>query len=170
MCHAAYQQLSWQCPVPSRLKFTASMDACAHAGSGLVLGRLLVGLGIGVSAVVVPAYLGEVAPAPARGTIVELYEVRAPPNITPSSTPWNAHVFSPCSTLLHLQRPLVRLTLPADGRDARNASFNRTGIAMCRHADGGAGGLGPVSSAGRLALDGCHAPGTSASHVRWAAL
>jgi MFS family permease len=40
-----------------------------------VLGRLLVGLGIGVSAVVVPAYLGEVAPAPARGTIVELYEV-----------------------------------------------------------------------------------------------
>lgn len=41
-----------------------------------MLGRLLVGLGIGVSAVVVPAYLGEVAPSPARGTIVELYEVR----------------------------------------------------------------------------------------------
>ena len=40
-----------------------------------MLGRLLVGLGIGVSAVVIPAYLGEVAPAPARGTIVELYEV-----------------------------------------------------------------------------------------------
>ncbi len=44
-----------------------------------MLGRLLVGLGIGVSAVVVPAYLGEVAPPQARGTIVELYEVDLPP-------------------------------------------------------------------------------------------
>ena len=34
-----------------------------------------VGLGIGVSAVVVPAYLGEVAPAEARGRVVELYEL-----------------------------------------------------------------------------------------------
>ncbi len=42
-------------------------------------GRLLVGLGIGVSAVVVPAYLGEVAPPQARGTIVEMYEVIEPP-------------------------------------------------------------------------------------------
>lgn len=42
---------------------------------GLVAGRLLVGLGIGVSAVVVPAYLGEVAPAEARGRVVELYEL-----------------------------------------------------------------------------------------------
>lgn len=42
---------------------------------GLTTGRFLVGLGIGVSAVVVPAYLGEVAPAKVRGRIVEVYEV-----------------------------------------------------------------------------------------------
>ncbi|KAL4517815.1 hypothetical protein Ndes2526B_g02211 [Nannochloris sp. 'desiccata'] len=42
---------------------------------GLILGRFLVGIGIGISAVVVPAYLGEVAPAKARGRVVELYEV-----------------------------------------------------------------------------------------------
>ena len=39
------------------------------------MGRVLVGLGIGVSAVVVPAYLGELSPAQLRGRIVELYEV-----------------------------------------------------------------------------------------------
>mmetsp|Transcript_16261 Transcript_16261/g.48710 ORF Transcript_16261/g.48710 Transcript_16261/m.48710 type:complete len:947 (-) Transcript_16261:1340-4180(-) len=49
--------------------------ATSRGATGLVVGRLLVGLGIGVSAVVVPAYLGEVAPPQARGTIVELYEV-----------------------------------------------------------------------------------------------
>ena len=42
---------------------------------GLIVGRILVGLGIGVSAVVVPAYLGELSPAKLRGRIVELYEV-----------------------------------------------------------------------------------------------
>ena len=36
------------------------------------MGRLLVGFGIGISAVVVPAYLGEVAPAGMRGRIVEV--------------------------------------------------------------------------------------------------
>jgi MFS transporter, SP family, solute carrier family 2 (myo-inositol transporter), member 13 len=41
----------------------------------LVLGRLVVGLGIGISAVVVPAYLGEVAPPHLRGRVVEVYEV-----------------------------------------------------------------------------------------------
>ena len=41
-----------------------------------MVGRLLVGVGIGISAVVVPAYLGEVAPAEARGRIVEVYEVK----------------------------------------------------------------------------------------------
>lgn len=30
---------------------------------GLVAGRVVIGLGIGISAAVVPAYLGEVAPA-----------------------------------------------------------------------------------------------------------
>jgi hypothetical protein len=42
---------------------------------GLVIGRLIVGMGIGISAVVVPAYLGEVSPAKVRGRVVELYEV-----------------------------------------------------------------------------------------------
>ena len=32
----------------------------------LVLGRFMVGIGIGISAVVVPVYLGEVAPAQVR--------------------------------------------------------------------------------------------------------
>ena len=41
----------------------------------LTIGRFLIGAGIGVSAVVVPAYLGEVAPAALRGRIVEAYEV-----------------------------------------------------------------------------------------------
>ena len=41
----------------------------------LVIGRLLVGLGIGVSAVAVPAYLSEVAPAGVRGRLVVCYEL-----------------------------------------------------------------------------------------------
>ena len=49
-----------------------------------MVGRLLVGFGIGISAVVVPAYLGEVAPAGVRGRIVE---ARA--------------LCSPCAALLH---------------------------------------------------------------------
>ena len=42
---------------------------------GLIAGRLLIGMGIGISAVVVPAYLGELSPAKVRGRIVEVYEV-----------------------------------------------------------------------------------------------
>lgn len=42
---------------------------------GLVIGRLIVGVGIGASAVVVPAYLGEISPASSRGRIVASYEV-----------------------------------------------------------------------------------------------
>ena len=41
----------------------------------LVLGRVVVGIGIGVSAVAVPAYLGEVSPPAVRGRVVELYEL-----------------------------------------------------------------------------------------------
>lgn len=41
----------------------------------LAIGRVFIGLGVGVSAVVVPAYLGEIAPAKVRGTIVESYEL-----------------------------------------------------------------------------------------------
>ncbi|KAI3430693.1 hypothetical protein D9Q98_005282 [Chlorella vulgaris] len=48
----------------------------ASAGvAGLVVGRVIVGLGIGISAVVVPSYLGEVAPAKVRGRVVEMYEL-----------------------------------------------------------------------------------------------
>ena len=41
----------------------------------LTLGRLLSGVGVGMSAVVVPTYLAEVAPAAHRGAIVSIYEV-----------------------------------------------------------------------------------------------
>ena len=40
-----------------------------------MVGRFVLGIGIGISAVVVPTYLGEVAPARLRGRMVELYEV-----------------------------------------------------------------------------------------------
>ena len=43
-----------------------------------MVGRLLVGFGIGISAVVVPAYLGEVAPAGVRGRIVEVRALCSP--------------------------------------------------------------------------------------------
>jgi MFS family permease len=42
---------------------------------GLVVGRLVVGLGIGASAIVVPAYLAEISPAARRGAVVQMYEV-----------------------------------------------------------------------------------------------
>lgn len=46
-----------------------------HTRRALVAGRLLVGLGIGASAIVVPAYLAEIAPAKSRGMVVQMYEV-----------------------------------------------------------------------------------------------
>ena len=42
-----------------------------------MVGRLVVGLGVGGSAIVVPAYLAEIAPAKHRGAVVQMYEVRA---------------------------------------------------------------------------------------------
>ena len=52
-------------------------DASASAASipALVVGRLLVGLGVGASAVVVPAYAAEMAPAERRGAVVVVYEL-----------------------------------------------------------------------------------------------
>ena len=41
----------------------------------LSLGRFVVGLGVGVSAVVVPAYVGEMAPPHKRGAVVITYEL-----------------------------------------------------------------------------------------------
>ena len=49
--------------------------ALAPNASVLLLGRFVVGLGIGLSAVVTPAYLGEISPAHLRGRIVESYEI-----------------------------------------------------------------------------------------------
>lgn len=49
--------------------------AASWSIAGLAIGRFIVGIGIGISAVVVPAYLGEVAPAGVRGRVVELYEL-----------------------------------------------------------------------------------------------
>lgn len=40
-----------------------------------MVGRLVVGLGIGASAIVVPAYLAEISPAARRGAVVQMYEV-----------------------------------------------------------------------------------------------
>eukprot|EP00775_Hariotina_reticulata_P006601 gene6601-6829_t len=48
--------------------------ALATGPGGLVVGRLLVGVGIGASAIVVPAYLAEIAPAAKRGAVVQTYE------------------------------------------------------------------------------------------------
>lgn len=56
--------------------------------SGLVIGRLIVGLGVGASAIVVPAYLAEIAPAAKRGAVVQTYEV----------TDW----FTTIITILHI--------------------------------------------------------------------
>ena len=41
----------------------------------LIVGRCVMGMGIGVSAVVVPAYLGEVSPSKYRGRVVGSYEL-----------------------------------------------------------------------------------------------
>ncbi len=43
--------------------------------SGLTAGRFVTGLGIGASAIVVPAFLAEISPAAHRGAVVQMYEV-----------------------------------------------------------------------------------------------
>ena len=43
--------------------------------TGLIIGRIVVGMGVGISAVVVPVYLAEVSPAHMRGRIVSLFEL-----------------------------------------------------------------------------------------------
>ena len=60
----------------SSLFFIAGPLLMAFATSiaQLVLGRLVIGLGIGVSAVVIPAYLAEMAPPALRGAAVVTYE------------------------------------------------------------------------------------------------
>lgn len=53
----------------------AMTSASAASIPALVVGRLLVGLGVGASAVVVPAYAAEMAPAERRGAVVVVYEL-----------------------------------------------------------------------------------------------
>lgn len=48
--------------------------ALAPNAATLVVGRVIVGVGIGIAAVVVPSYLGEIAPSAVRGRVVELFE------------------------------------------------------------------------------------------------
>ncbi|GIL91883.1 hypothetical protein Vretifemale_19472 [Volvox reticuliferus] len=57
--------------------FTAGplIMAIARGPWMLVLGRFVVGLGVGISATVSPAYIAELAPARIRGMLVQLYEV-----------------------------------------------------------------------------------------------
>ena len=49
--------------------------AFAQELNALVVGRFVIGLGVGASAVAVPAYLGEMAPASRRGMVVCMYEL-----------------------------------------------------------------------------------------------
>lgn len=67
-----WQQHQVSCKRPS---CNCCCCCCWMSCSALVAGRLLVGLGIGASAIVVPAYLAEIAPAKNRGMVVQMYEV-----------------------------------------------------------------------------------------------
>eukprot|EP01024_Parvocaulis_polyphysoides_P040623 TRINITY_DN37015_c0_g1_i1.p1 TRINITY_DN37015_c0_g1~~TRINITY_DN37015_c0_g1_i1.p1 ORF type:complete len:467 (-),score=21.39 TRINITY_DN37015_c0_g1_i1:218-1618(-) len=59
------------------LVFVVGFALCALCNHylALLLGRFTVGLGYGISAVVIPQYLGEMAPIKVRGRIVVTYEV-----------------------------------------------------------------------------------------------
>ena len=52
-----------------------AMMAAASGPALLTVGRFAIGIGIGMSAVVVPAYLGELSPPDRRGAVVAVYEV-----------------------------------------------------------------------------------------------
>jgi SP family galactose:H+ symporter-like MFS transporter len=52
----------------------ALLSALAANEGMLLFGRFVVGLGIGLSSVVAPLYISEVAPAPVRGALVSLYQ------------------------------------------------------------------------------------------------
>lgn len=57
--------------------YTVSAAGCAISNSfaSLVLFRIVGGVGIGISAVVAPAYISEIAPARHRGRLVSLYQL-----------------------------------------------------------------------------------------------
>jgi MFS transporter, SP family, galactose:H+ symporter len=52
----------------------AIVSALAPNEATLLVGRFVVGIGIGFSSVVAPLYISEVAPAPTRGALVSLYQ------------------------------------------------------------------------------------------------
>jgi sugar porter (SP) family MFS transporter len=52
----------------------ALISALAPSETVLLIGRFIVGIGIGFSSVVAPLYISEVAPAPVRGSLVSLYQ------------------------------------------------------------------------------------------------
>ncbi|KAF5833592.1 general substrate transporter [Dunaliella salina] len=49
--------------------------ASSSGVGGLVAGRAISGIGVGACAIIVPAYLAEVAPASHRGAVVQVYEM-----------------------------------------------------------------------------------------------
>lgn len=53
----------------------ALMSAAAPTMAVLVVGRLVIGVGIGLASSVVPLYISEIAPANARGWLVSLYQL-----------------------------------------------------------------------------------------------
>src|ERR1700730_16680073 len=63
--------------IATSIIFAAGAILCAAAESPqiLVVGRIIVGLGIGLSSSTVPVYISEVAPAEARGWQVSLFQL-----------------------------------------------------------------------------------------------
>jgi sugar porter (SP) family MFS transporter len=57
--------------------FIAGAVICAAAGSLtiLIIGRVVVGIGIGLSSTTVPVYISEISPAKARGWLVSLFQL-----------------------------------------------------------------------------------------------
>ena len=53
----------------------ASLLAAANSVGILVLGRIVIGLGVGMAANVVPVYLSETSPTPIRGRIITMYQL-----------------------------------------------------------------------------------------------
>jgi len=63
--------------IATAIIFAAGGIACAAATSPavLIVGRIIVGLGIGLASATVPVYISEVSPANARGWQVSLFQL-----------------------------------------------------------------------------------------------
>jgi SP family galactose:H+ symporter-like MFS transporter len=53
----------------------AAIEAAAPGSTTLVIGRLVVGFGVGVASVAAPLYAAEMAPTRLRGTFVSMYQL-----------------------------------------------------------------------------------------------